>query len=423
MHSFQTKTQESLVKPLIQTKLKVGRPGDKYEQEADSMADKVMRMPNHDSLQMQPGIEDEENKIQMKPLTNELIQKKCAQCEEEDKLQMQPNVQLKSNESAEASYSDTNKIQNAKGGGRPLDTNIQQEFGSKMGRDFGNVKIHSDTNASNLNKSLGARAFTVGNDIFFNQGEYDPNSSKGKHLLAHELTHTIQQDSSIVRRVGDDAQQPGIETRYGLGIRNRFGLYDAILNRNTSTLTLNMRIAFNYTGPWPSDAEKTTWQNDFIRQVENRWSYRFYLVPMGTCTEQTRTFFARVNIEPVTSNAHYTVNVAHTTSNIRSSANSVDRTASLDSLDTQENTRHRLGQDFQQVGVEHEFGHMLGLAHIECDVTTGLCPPGDQYGDTLQERGDIMGSGWIVSERDYTPFTTAMYYFTGCNWQASHTME
>jgi hypothetical protein len=64
-----------------------------------------------------------------------------------------------------------------------------------MGADFSNVNIHTDPEAIQMNQSLGARAFTHGNDIYFNQNEYNPSTPKGKHLLAHELTHVIQQTS------------------------------------------------------------------------------------------------------------------------------------------------------------------------------------------------------------------------------------
>lgn len=235
---------------------------------------------------------------------------------------------------------------------------------------------------------------------------------------------TFFKNSEIIQREESSESAPRTDTRYGLGIRNRFGLYDAILNRDIKTLTLQMRIAFNFTGSWPSDASKTQWFRAFKRLVEKRWSYRFYLIPDGTCrySEDQRTYFARLNVEQVTSNPHFNVDVVHTTTNLPSSANSVSRTATLDSMDIEERTREQDGNQFQQRGVEHEFGHMLGVSHVECDVVTGVCPAGDQYGDTAEEATDIMGIGWVVTERNYYPFTTAMYYFTGCNWRASHQM-
>jgi len=421
-------------KPLIQAKLKIGKPGDKYEQEADAVADRVMRMRDTDSIQMQP-IEEEEEELQpklrmqpeeeeeemmqpkLKTSKNNKIQMVCKNCEDE-------LLQTKStNSESHASEAVTEKIRQTRGNGKPLPDNTNQFMSGALGADFSDVKIHANSTSSSLNQSLNSRAFTYGNNIYFNKGEYNPSSTSGKKLLAHELTHVVQQTGSTIHKQATQATVPQTERRNGLGIRGRTGLYDAVLNRGTNTLTLEMRVAFNFTGPWPNDAAKTRWSNDFERLVENRWSYRYYLVPDGVCSSADETFFARVNVIPVTSNPHFNITVAYVTSHAGSSANSVTRTASLDSMDTVERTRTRAGESFQQRGVEHEFGHMLGLAHIECDVTTGVCPAGDQYGDTPSEAGDIMGVGTIVSERDYLPFTTAMYYFTGCNWTASHQMH
>lgn len=243
-------------------------------------------------------------------------------------------------------------------------------------------------------------------------------------IISFQNSSYLSNNTETIQREESTPTAPRSDTRYGLGIRNRFGLYDATLNRDIRTLTLQMRIAFNFTGPWPSDASKTDWFNEFKRLVENRWSYRYYLVPDGTCrySEDQRTYFARLNVEQVTSNPHFNVDVAYTTTHVGSSANSVNRTASLDSMDTQERVREQDGVQYRQRGVEHEFGHMLGIAHIECNVVSGVCPEGDQYGDTPEEATDIMGIGWVVTERNYFPFTAAMYYFTGCNWSASHEM-
>ncbi len=69
-------------------------------------------------------------------------------------------------------------------------------MGNRFGTDFSQVQIHNDSKASQLNSQLNARAFTVRNDIYFNEGNYNPGSTSGKHLLAHELTHVVQQSNS-----------------------------------------------------------------------------------------------------------------------------------------------------------------------------------------------------------------------------------
>ena len=77
--------------------------------------------------------------------------------------------------------------------GHSLDTNLRSELEPQFGHDFANVRVHADQEADQMAKNLNANAFTTGQDIFFREGRFKPNSSEGKQLLAHELTHTIQQ--------------------------------------------------------------------------------------------------------------------------------------------------------------------------------------------------------------------------------------
>jgi len=84
-------------------------------------------------------------------------------------------------------------IQAKKGGGQTLDGGTKNFMESRFGHDFSNVNVHTDAESNSLNESLNARAFTTGSDVFFRSGEYNPNSSQGKELLAHELTHVVQQ--------------------------------------------------------------------------------------------------------------------------------------------------------------------------------------------------------------------------------------
>jgi hypothetical protein len=81
----------------------------------------------------------------------------------------------------------------AQGGGRALDRGTANRVGDAMGDSFGDVRVHADEQAAALARSVSARAFTVGNDIFFGGGEYSPGTSTGKELLTHELTHVVQQ--------------------------------------------------------------------------------------------------------------------------------------------------------------------------------------------------------------------------------------
>lgn len=90
------------------------------------------------------------------------------------------------------------RIYRARGGGQPLDNGVQTQMDTAFGADFGAVRVHTSTESDALNRNLGAKAFTTGQDIFFREGAYQPHSSAGQELLAHELTHVVQQGSGAV---------------------------------------------------------------------------------------------------------------------------------------------------------------------------------------------------------------------------------
>lgn len=90
------------------------------------------------------------------------------------------------------------RINQQRGAGQALDTGVQRQMGGAMGHDFGGVRVHTSGEAHHLNEQVGAVAFTTGSDIFFREGAYNPGSSSGQELLAHELTHVVQQSSGAV---------------------------------------------------------------------------------------------------------------------------------------------------------------------------------------------------------------------------------
>jgi len=90
------------------------------------------------------------------------------------------------------------RIEQERGGGQALDSAMQKQMGAAMGFDFSQVKVHASPEADALNRDLGAEAFTTGNDIYFREGTYDPHSSGGQELLAHEMTHVVQQSNGLV---------------------------------------------------------------------------------------------------------------------------------------------------------------------------------------------------------------------------------
>jgi hypothetical protein len=99
-------------------------------------------------------------------------------------------------------------IHKERGSGQNLDGGVRKQMEGALGADFSNVRVHTDAQSDSLNRSLSARAFTTGQDIFFSQGAYQPGSSSGRELIAHELTHVVQQDGNAVRRAMS-VSQPG----------------------------------------------------------------------------------------------------------------------------------------------------------------------------------------------------------------------
>ena len=188
----------------LQAKLRIGQPGDVYEQEADRVADEVMRMPEP-GVQRQVGPEEEEEEIlQTKPLVDQITPVVQRQVEEEEEEEM---LQAKSREDAtpEVSNDLESQINAIKGGGKPLAESERAYFEPRFGVDFSQVRVHTGPQAAESARAVNARAFTVGQNLVFGAGQYTPQTQKGKRLLAHELTHVVQQavgtDHTIWRNV------------------------------------------------------------------------------------------------------------------------------------------------------------------------------------------------------------------------------
>jgi hypothetical protein len=228
--------------PAVQMKMTVSKPGDKLEQEADRMADKVMRMPS--SLSPSSGKEEklqrapeeklqkkEDYKIQKAAVPEEKVLKKEAdklQKKEAEKLRKAPaseeKLQRKGSDSAPTvSTSLQSTIQGRSGGGQPLSNEVRSYMEPRFNADFSKVRVHSDAQAATLSNQLRARAFTHQNNIFFSRDQYQPGSSEGKQLLAHELTHTIQQGHAVQRspQVSTTATPPVVQRLFGLDLDPR----------------------------------------------------------------------------------------------------------------------------------------------------------------------------------------------------------
>ncbi|MEM9006464.1 MAG: DUF4157 domain-containing protein [Cyanobacteria bacterium P01_F01_bin.86] len=168
----QSKAQATAL-PTIQAKLTVGQPNDKYEQEADRVAAQIMRMPASRPI---GGIGSQPPRIQ----------RMCTNCEEEQKIR----TKVASDTLPKVTSEIASRIQSLQGSGQPLPASARNFFEPRLGHDFSNVRVHTDAASAH---SLNARAYTTGRNIVFGAGQYAPATATGKHLLAHELTHVIQQ--------------------------------------------------------------------------------------------------------------------------------------------------------------------------------------------------------------------------------------
>jgi hypothetical protein len=196
--------RSGFIAPAVQMKMEVSKPGDRLEQEADRMAGKVMRMAA-------PPLASPAGTERLQRQTDEKIRKAPAP---EDKLQKKEveKLQRKGGGAPAASSSVQSAIKGSTGG-QPLSSDVRGFMEPRFNADFSNVRIHDDQQSASLSNQLSARAFTYQNHIFFSHGQFQPGSGDGKQLLAHELTHTIQQGHAVQRspEVTTTAAQPQVQ--------------------------------------------------------------------------------------------------------------------------------------------------------------------------------------------------------------------
>lgn len=207
----QQKPLASEVTPLVQKKEAADeeQPIQKMEEEEAVQSkedEEVQKMEEEEAVQSKEDEEvqmmEEEEAVQSKE--EEEVQAKCAACEGEEKAQKKEDEEVQKKQTSTTPNSGNNSFESRLkrgSGGHKLDSQTKQEMESGFGADFSNVNIHNDTEAEQMSSDIGAQAFTHGNDIYFNKGKYNPNSKEGKHLLAHELTHTIQQKGMVQKKV------------------------------------------------------------------------------------------------------------------------------------------------------------------------------------------------------------------------------
>lgn len=237
--------------PVIQARLNISQPNDPHEKEADAMAERVMTMPepavqSAGSRGSEPGreaVQETDKEVQAKEEQDSLPAQEitpCLQCKEEKEEEQKIQTQLTDTiqrQAADPAADDEEQhipalppvialdrkirgpcsasiiqrqgrapptplpsfestLQSTKGSGTALPDSTRQFMESRFGADFSGVRIHTGSTAVRLNREVHAQAFAHGNDVYFNAGKYAPHTPEGGLLLAHELTHTIQQGAS-----------------------------------------------------------------------------------------------------------------------------------------------------------------------------------------------------------------------------------
>lgn len=163
----------------LRTKLAINKPGDEYEQEADRITEQVMRMPTP-KVQRACACGGECPKCKQEQGGGEQLQPKRVQANDAGKTAALPIVD-----------------EVLRSPGQPLDSATKSYFQPRFGHDFSHVRVHTDVKASESAREVNALAYTVGQDVVFGAGQYTPWSSKGRRLLAHELTHVLQQRAGV----------------------------------------------------------------------------------------------------------------------------------------------------------------------------------------------------------------------------------
>lgn len=172
-------------KHTVQPKLQINKPGDKYEQEADAIAEKIMQMsPDSRPNQLLTG------------LIGASVQKKCAHREEEETSKRFVGKAENLSSGVEVSPSMVSSLNASRGSGLPLPVRTRCLMENSFSADFSSVRLHTDSRASEMSEEINAKAFTNGDDIYINKGYFAPETYDGKKLLAHELTHVVQQRSN-----------------------------------------------------------------------------------------------------------------------------------------------------------------------------------------------------------------------------------
>lgn len=310
----------------VQTKLMLGAADNASERAADATAERVMAMP---AAASDAG-------------GGEQVRRKCAACAEEDEAVHRKESPAASTATAAnatpLATAAATRIQSRRGSGKPLPASERQFFEPRFGRDLGEVRVHDDADAARLNRGLGARAFTVGRDVFLGAGEYRPGSQDGRRLLAHELAHVQQNDERTLQRKIDwvDVGKTRIDVYLSLGI---YG--------SRATKTLAAKWAANIESQWTRPLKLGTQIIDARMHVD----------------------YAAYPTLPDASISHAAIDESNAVFVEKNGFRSIVKFSCGWGID--EWSCGRWANDAAPMVIAHEAGHMMGLEDQYVDTPTG----------------------------------------------------
>lgn len=328
-------------RPFFQPKLTVNQPGDVYEQEADEIADHVMQMGNEASA---PGN------------TMPGIQRKCQHCQDEDKSMHRKED---TTETPQVTAGNEAYINSLGGKGSPLSATERQFFEPRMGYDLSGVRLHTGSDAAASAKDVNALAYTHGNNIVFGAGQYQPGTGAGAHLMAHELTHTLQQKGNGLQRLQRKKPAPTqpVSSETNQSVTETISNAPAKYNDWNKSFTWQSKFQVTYDPgterativsrlfSTAADTVKQGWET----AIEDRWGKgQFDIEIWQDCLPKVVPVDVDVQWVTDAAKAHYTI-----TSN-----------APGTKLDGREGNGGTAGMtvwgETDRTDITHEYGHMLG---------------------------------------------------------------
>lgn len=302
--------------------------------------------------------------------------------------------------------------------GRPLQPALRQEMEQHFGYDFSRVRVHSDADAEKSAREVNAHAYTVGKDIAFGAGRFSPETHEGRRLIAHELTHVVQQSgfcgvnserekaTRLMRQPATSGSAAG--NIYHYDRFNFSGLYDGEVNNRNHTVMLTMRLAINdAVGADAPDVKAARISSFFLEAqgaIERAWRNSSYVLK-SICG--SHVYSVLVNVLLDYSNPHQTITLwaaqgeRNKSTDWQLDSTRVKTRTSPVPIDANRppSSRNMRDSEFSQIPVVHEFGHLIGLEHPLCRGNEDRC-----YGITFEQKNDIMGYGSEITPRDYHPF-------------------